>query len=271
MLENPVIFLFNFSFVHFGHGLLSYYAFGTLDGDEPPISYVKTRYNLKESFSKIYRTGSKGIGMLVTLFFATLFEMMENSQLTIQLFRDNSGKTLLTESLTVLKNFSSFSGTSESYRGDSSINVIGDLISCTFGYNVAKYFTLSGLPKIPLVIYFLTEFILSQTIRDNLMLIIIQLVYPFDWIRAWQAENIPLALRGKIPNDINRWVWGKADDEPEINEEEFWRTKYSEPLKSVKYKEKNEELSIISKPNEYWRKEQGYWRNKFSIFESLFE
>ena len=103
------------------------------------------------------------------------------------------------------------------------------------------------------------------------MLIIIQLVYPFDWIREWQAENIPLALRGKIPNDIYRWVWAKADEEPEINEEEFWRTKYSEPLKSVKYKEKNEELSIISKPNEYWRKEQGYWRNKFSIFESLFE
>ena len=82
-----------FSFVHFGHGLLSYYAFGTLDGDHEPISYVKTRFNLKESFVRTYRAGTKGMGMLVTLIFATIFEMMENSELTIQLFRQNSGKT----------------------------------------------------------------------------------------------------------------------------------------------------------------------------------
>ena len=148
----------------------------------------------------------------------------------------------------------SFAGTSEDYRGDSSINVIGDLISCTLGYSVAKYFTLSGFPKIPLVIYFLTEFILSQTIRDNLMLIVVQLFYPIDWIREWQAENIPLT----IPKD--------ADDEPEVNEEGYWRTKYTEPLKSYKYKEKGEESSKETKKNEI--RQIGIFRYIYNNFTS---
>ena len=122
--------------------------------------------------------------MLITLIFATIFEMMENSELTIQLFRQNSGKTHHPTFGTDFKSksFFFFLGTSESYRGDSSINVIGDLVSCTLGYNLAKFFTLNGYPKIPLMIYFLSEFTLAMTIRDNLMLIMSQLVYPIGQV-----------------------------------------------------------------------------------------
>ena len=31
-----------------------------------------------------------------------------------------------------------FAGTSDVYRGDSSINVFGDLLSCAVGYNFAR-------------------------------------------------------------------------------------------------------------------------------------
>ena len=94
-----------YSFVHFGHGLLSYYAFGTLDGDEPPIQYVKNRYNLKEyqtaQTALTYRKETKGMGMLLTIILAFIFEMFENSQLTIQLFRQNSGEQKFQYLLTV--------------------------------------------------------------------------------------------------------------------------------------------------------------------------
>ena len=102
-----------YSFVHFGHGLLSYYAFGTLDGDEPPIQYVKNRYNLKEyqtaQTALTYRKETKGMGMLLTIILAFIFEMFENSQLTIQLFRQNSGEQKFQYLLTEIPKFAGFS------------------------------------------------------------------------------------------------------------------------------------------------------------------
>ena len=86
------------------------------------------------------------------------------------------------------------------------------------------------------------------------MLIIVQLFYPIDWIREWQAENIPLT----IPKD--------ADDEPEVNEEGYWRTKYTEPLKSYKYKEKGEESSKETKKTEI--RQIGIFRYIYNNFTS---
>ena len=51
--------------------------------------------------------------------------------------------------------------------------------------------SLSGFYTVPLVIYITSEMFLALTIRDNLFLMALQLVYPIEWIKEWQAEIIP--------------------------------------------------------------------------------
>ena len=51
--------------------------------------------------------------------------------------------------------------------------------------------SLSGFYTVPLVIYVISEMFLALTIRDNLFLMALQLVYPIKWIKEWQAEIIP--------------------------------------------------------------------------------
>ena len=72
------------------------------------------------------------------------------------------------------------SGTSQEYRGDSQINVIGDLASCALGYNTARYLNVVHDSKIlPLAIFLIIEFFLAVFIRDNMVLMMIQILYPF--------------------------------------------------------------------------------------------
>ena len=59
-----------------------------------------------------------GLGFLMTTFSAVLWELVENSEFVINLFRENSGP-------------------SENYRGDSQINVVGDILSCSLGYGAS--------------------------------------------------------------------------------------------------------------------------------------
>ena len=73
-------------------------------------------------------------------------------------------------------------GTSQDYRGDSQMNVIGDLVSCALGYNTARYINvIHGSAIVPLMIFFLTEVLLSIFIRDNMGLIMIQIFTPMTW------------------------------------------------------------------------------------------
>ena len=65
-----------------------------------------------------------GLGFLMTTFSAVLWELVENSEFVINLFRENSGP-------------------SENYRGDSQINVVGDILSCSLGYGA------SYIPPLP--------------------------------------------------------------------------------------------------------------------------
>ena len=78
-------------------------------------------------------------------------------------------------------------GTSEFYRGDSVLNVFGDLFSCSLGYNLASYLDQSlsagqsfahEVTLAPLFLFLLIETVLALTIRDNLFLILLQLVWP---------------------------------------------------------------------------------------------
>ena len=214
--------LISYSFTHFGYGLLSYYAFGTLDQPEMRISSVQNRkYPFLEFLSQTYQAVTKNLGLLASLTVEFLFEIIENSEQAIAHFRQHSGK--LTNDIPNRSKITPFLiGTSELYIGDSSVNVVGDIIAVALGYYVAQIVTLAGYPMIPMLIYILTELFLAFTIRDNFTLVILSLVYPIDWVRKWQAEIIPSTQ--------------KSDHLSEIQDQEAWLDTYSVPKKSRKYK-----------------------------------
>jgi Protein of unknown function (DUF2585) len=69
------------------------------------------------------------------------------------------------------------------YNGDSIINSVADMLSMTAGF-----FAASRLPLVLSVVLVITaEIAVAFVIRDNLILNIIMLVWPMDWIKAWQA------------------------------------------------------------------------------------
>src|SRR5215475_7171134 len=68
------------------------------------------------------------------------------------------------------------------YFGDSVVNSMGDVGAMILGYWLA-----SCLPfRVVLALTIVTELALLVTIRDNLTLNILMLVYPIDAIRRWQ-------------------------------------------------------------------------------------
>ncbi len=62
-----------------------------------------------------------------------------------------------------------------------------------------------------MIAFLLIEAALAVTIRDNLFLIVLQLLYPIDKIKKWQNEVLPDRYQYKID---------AADDAAEIKEEE---------------------------------------------------
>ncbi len=69
------------------------------------------------------------------------------------------------------------------YYGDSVINSVSDLIMMLLGFFIA-----ARVPVWLSVALFVTaELVVGYFIRDGLLLNVIMLVYPLDWIRQWQA------------------------------------------------------------------------------------
>ena len=77
-----------YSIIHFGYGILSYSVFGFLDGDgdDSFFNYDNSRFNFKEDRSPFSRkfqkendnnNKSSGLGLLTTLIYATIAEMVE--------------------------------------------------------------------------------------------------------------------------------------------------------------------------------------------------
>jgi hypothetical protein len=72
---------------------------------------------------------------------------------------------------------------SRDYFGDTIINTVGDMLAMIVGFLIA-----ARLPAwVTVFLLVATELVLLYLIRDNLLLNIIMLVYPLDWIRQWQA------------------------------------------------------------------------------------
>jgi hypothetical protein len=68
------------------------------------------------------------------------------------------------------------------YSGDSIINSVADIVSMMTGFLIASRVP----PWVSVLILIATEVIVAILIRDNLLLNIISLVHPIEWITKWQ-------------------------------------------------------------------------------------
>ena len=101
--------------------------------------------------------------LVLTVLLESGWELLENSSFIIERYR------AATMSL--------------NYYGDSIINSLGDIGCCLAGFYVA-----SKLPwKLSLVLFLMFELALLSSIRDNLILNIIMLIWPVPAIKAWQG------------------------------------------------------------------------------------
>ena len=69
------------------------------------------------------------------------------------------------------------------YYGDSVLNSVSDIVAMVVGFVAAS--RLSTWMVIALTVAF--ELFVAWSIRDNLLLNILMLVYPLESIRSWQA------------------------------------------------------------------------------------
>jgi hypothetical protein len=91
------------------------------------------------------------------------WEIVENSSYVIQQYRENTA--------------------SLDYFGDSVANSVGDVLACSAGFWIAVRI---GWWR-SLAFFLVVEGALLFFIRDSLLLNVVMLVYPLDWVKAWQS------------------------------------------------------------------------------------
>lgn len=68
------------------------------------------------------------------------------------------------------------------YNGDTVVNSLGDILCCLIGFAIAQCL---GFRR-SLILFLVIEVILIIWIKDSLLLEILMLIYPIDFIKTWQ-------------------------------------------------------------------------------------
>ena len=97
------------------------------------------------------------------------------------------------------------------YEGDSYQNSIGDVLCAVTGYYICVGFVALDAPYAPAIWFIISELLLLFFIRDSLLLIIFQLVFRDESIKAWQKELIERREKARREQD------SVSDDETMMN------------------------------------------------------
>jgi Protein of unknown function (DUF2585) len=105
------------------------------------------------------------VGLIAAILVESLWEIAENTDTVINRYRE---ATIALD-----------------YFGDSILNSVADIAAMIIGFFVAR-----RLPVLVTVLLALAmELLVGALIRDNLTLNVIMLLYPLDWIKAWQTGS----------------------------------------------------------------------------------
>ena len=100
--------------------------------------------------------------LCLAILLEALWEVLENSEYVIQRFREATAAL--------------------GYQGDTVVNSVGDIAACATGFMLARKL---GLWR-SLIIFIVTETVLTLWIKDSLILELVMLIHPIDAIKSWQ-------------------------------------------------------------------------------------
>lgn len=103
--------------------------------------------------------------LVIALVLEALWEIIENTNAVIDRYREATAAL--------------------GYQGDTVVNSLGDMVCCGLGLLIARQ--LGWLRSLP--IFIVTEIVLLFWIRDSLILEIIMLIRPIDFIKQWQLGH----------------------------------------------------------------------------------
>ncbi len=108
--------------------------------------------------------GPRGrLGLAIVM--ESCWELLENSSWVVERYRKST--------------------VSLDYYGDSVLNSLGDVACCTVGFLIARRLPL----RVSLAVVVAIELGLLATVRDNLTLNVVMLLYPMEAVKTWQAGH----------------------------------------------------------------------------------